>query len=442
MPIAADGPRVRRHHGGRAGDAARRRRSPRSRRPRCPDVGGQRPRAQHATTTASWSAASCTTTPSAPSRSPSLAALAPGARGPRASRSTSTRPASPPAPTFGVVSAARLGRAPARRRPGGAARHGAGCRSTSPAPTIRRRRWTSTRAGHRRSDRAAVNRGALLGVDPLLDGESAVDAAADRRSSRSSSCSCSALVATMLMVWFERKVIAGMQNRVGPNKAGPFGILQTLADGIKLFFKEDLLPDRADRFVFRLAPLPRLRARLPRVERDPARRRLPRRQRRHRDAGSATRRGCSSPTRRSASCSCSRCRRSPSTAIMLAGWSSGSKYPLLGVGAGDGADGQLRGRARAQPGVGPAVRRHAEHAPASSPSRTTIIDWNIVATGFVPFFIFVDRRHRRAQPPAVRPRRGRAGARRRVQHRVLEHPVRAVLPGRVHEHDHDERRSS
>ncbi len=46
------------------------------------------------------------------------------------------------------------------------------------------------------------------------------------------------LVATMLMVWFERKVVAGMGNRIGPNKAGPFGLLQTLADGIKLFFKE------------------------------------------------------------------------------------------------------------------------------------------------------------------------------------------------------------
>ncbi|MEK7425166.1 MAG: NADH-quinone oxidoreductase subunit NuoH, partial [Actinomycetota bacterium] len=62
------------------------------------------------------------------------------------------------------------------------------------------------------------------------------------------------LVATMLMVWFERKAIAGMQNRIGPNKAGPFGILQTLADGIKLFFKEDLIPERSDRFVFKLAP--------------------------------------------------------------------------------------------------------------------------------------------------------------------------------------------
>ena len=63
-----------------------------------------------------------------------------------------------------------------------------------------------------------------------------------------------ALVATMFMVWFERKIIAGMQNRIGPNKAGPFGILQTLADGMKLIFKEDFLPDRADRFVYRLAP--------------------------------------------------------------------------------------------------------------------------------------------------------------------------------------------
>ena len=62
------------------------------------------------------------------------------------------------------------------------------------------------------------------------------------------------LIATMFMVWFERKIIAGLQNRVGPNKAGPFGLLQTLADGMKLIFKEDFLPNRADRIVYRLAP--------------------------------------------------------------------------------------------------------------------------------------------------------------------------------------------
>jgi NADH-quinone oxidoreductase subunit H len=62
------------------------------------------------------------------------------------------------------------------------------------------------------------------------------------------------MVAVLFMVWFERKIIADMQNRIGPNRAGPWGLLQTLADGIKLFFKEDLLPERADRRVFRLAP--------------------------------------------------------------------------------------------------------------------------------------------------------------------------------------------
>jgi NADH-quinone oxidoreductase subunit H len=62
------------------------------------------------------------------------------------------------------------------------------------------------------------------------------------------------LVGVMFMVWFERKLIADMQHRFGPNRAGPFGLLQTLADGTKLFFKEDLIPDRADRRVFILAP--------------------------------------------------------------------------------------------------------------------------------------------------------------------------------------------
>jgi NADH-quinone oxidoreductase subunit H len=62
------------------------------------------------------------------------------------------------------------------------------------------------------------------------------------------------LVAVMLNIWFLRKVIADFQNRIGPSMAGKWGILQSLADGIKLFMKEDLIPDKSDRFVFKLAP--------------------------------------------------------------------------------------------------------------------------------------------------------------------------------------------
>ena len=62
------------------------------------------------------------------------------------------------------------------------------------------------------------------------------------------------LVTVLITIWLERKVVADMQNRIGPNRAGPFGILQSLADGIKLFFKEQSIPDSADRPVFRLAP--------------------------------------------------------------------------------------------------------------------------------------------------------------------------------------------
>ena len=63
------------------------------------------------------------------------------------------------------------------------------------------------------------------------------------------------LVGTALLIWLERRVLARMQSRVGPNRAGPMGILQTLADGVKLFFKEDIRPRAVDGFVYTLAPI-------------------------------------------------------------------------------------------------------------------------------------------------------------------------------------------
>ncbi|HEY6316806.1 MAG TPA: NADH-quinone oxidoreductase subunit H [Acidimicrobiia bacterium] len=62
------------------------------------------------------------------------------------------------------------------------------------------------------------------------------------------------LVSVLIYIWFMRKVIADMQNRIGPDQAGPFGILQTLADGVKLFFKEHSTPTAADRPVYLVAP--------------------------------------------------------------------------------------------------------------------------------------------------------------------------------------------
>ncbi len=63
------------------------------------------------------------------------------------------------------------------------------------------------------------------------------------------------MVTVLLLVWIERKVVADMQNRIGPNRAGPWGILQTLADGLKLFFKEQITPRKVEFGLYIFAPI-------------------------------------------------------------------------------------------------------------------------------------------------------------------------------------------
>src|ERR1041384_4269906 len=57
------------------------------------------------------------------------------------------------------------------------------------------------------------------------------------------------------LIWIERVVMALMQDRLGPNRVGPRGLLQPIADGIKLFFKEDIVPEAVDSKIYHLAPV-------------------------------------------------------------------------------------------------------------------------------------------------------------------------------------------
>jgi NADH-quinone oxidoreductase subunit H len=63
------------------------------------------------------------------------------------------------------------------------------------------------------------------------------------------------LVLVVFTIWLERKLIGRLQDRLGPNRTGPYGLLQTVADALKLLTKEDVIPDGADKFVYTIAPI-------------------------------------------------------------------------------------------------------------------------------------------------------------------------------------------
>lgn len=188
------------------------------------------------------------------------------------------------------------------------------------------------------------------------------------------------LIATMFMVWFERKVVADMQNRIGPNKAGPWGILQTFADGMKFFFKEDNIPENSDPLAFRLAPYLAVVTAFMAFAIVPV------------ANGSITIFGRDTvPMVADPPIGILLLLALSSVAVygvMLAGWGSGSKYPLLG---------SVRASAQAisyEAALGLSVV--AVIVVAGTLSTQGIVEaqaggirnWNVLLTGVVPFVIF------------------------------------------------------
>jgi NADH-quinone oxidoreductase subunit H len=189
------------------------------------------------------------------------------------------------------------------------------------------------------------------------------------------------MVSVMLMIWFERKVISDMQARIGPNRAGPWGLLQTLADGTKLFFKEDLMPEQADRVVFKLAPYLALLPAFLAFAIVPV-------------GGLVTVAGHTFELQVAdppvgilfllAMSSVS------VYGVMLAGWSSGSKYPLLG---------SVRASAQMisyEAAMGMSVVMVVLVAGTLSTrgiidkqATTFFTSWNLIRTGVVPFVLFM-----------------------------------------------------
>ena len=242
------------------------------------------------------------------------------------------------------------------------------------------------------------------------------------------------LVLTLFTIWYERRVVALMQHRKGPNMNGPFGLLQSLADGMKLMFKEDFTPKAAEKVVFMLAPfvmaIPAITAfaviPIAGVVRIPFTDITTPLQVTDLPVVGAVHRGHRLDRRLR-----HRAGRLVVRLDLLAARGAALQRP------GD----QLRGRDGPGPGRGVPLRRLAvdlgDRGRAGRSRRPSfgVPLWYCVQL-FPSFVDLPDLDGGGDQPRPVRPARGRGRAGRRLPHRVLLDALRDVLHGRVHEHDH------
>ena len=232
------------------------------------------------------------------------------------------------------------------------------------------------------------------------------------------------MTALAYLTWFERKVIAHIQSRWGPYYVGAHGLLQPLADGVKFLFKEDITPPTSDKFVYMLAPFLALSLALTAIALIPF--------------GPPSVQVLGQPVFVVSNMGIGLLFLFAITSmgvygVALAGWSSNSKYPLLGglrssaqmisyeVSLTISVVGVLLLAGTLEFQRASSTDRRATMAALHSPLARLSADRG--------FLLLPHRRHRRNQPHSLRSARSGNGTRRRIPHRIFELQVRDVLHG-------------